>query len=43
MASYDEMMNKMRRDGMAEQKAKFMSTAGTPAMVSMRYGSMSDA
>lgn len=43
MASYDEMMNKMRRDGMAEQKAKFMSTAGTPAMTSMRYGSMTDA
>lgn len=40
---YAEMKEKLRRDGMAEQKAKFNSTAGTPAQTSMRYGSMTDA
>lgn len=43
MADYAEMKEKLRRDGMAEQKAKFNSTAGTPAQTSMRYGSMTDA
>lgn len=37
------MKDKLRREGMAEQKSKFMSTAGTPAQTSMRYGSMTDA
>ncbi len=40
---YAEMKEKLRREGMAEQKAKFNSTAGTPAQASMRYGSMTDA
>lgn len=40
---YNEMKEKLRREGMAEQKSKFMSTAGTPAQTSMRYGSMTDA
>jgi hypothetical protein len=28
MADYNEMKEKLRRDGMAEQKSKFMSTMG---------------
>ena len=32
---YNEMKEKLRREGMAEQKSKFMSTAGTPAQTSM--------
>jgi hypothetical protein len=43
MADYAEMKEKLRREGMAEQKAKLDSTAGTPAQTSMRYGSMTDA
>lgn len=43
MADYAEMKEKLRREGMAEQKAKLNSTAGTPAQTSMRYGSMTDA
>ncbi len=42
MADYSAMKEKLRREGLAEQKAKFNSTAGSPAQTSMRYGSMTN-